>query len=83
MTTKPGRCNLLDTDQPIVGYSGPIPFALRPAVREQINQMLKDDMLEISASPILNPLIVVSKEGGKMRICVETRKVNQFTIPDR
>jgi hypothetical protein len=40
MTTKPGRCNLseykfqVSADQPIVGYSRPIPFALRPAVRE-------------------------------------------------
>jgi hypothetical protein len=68
MTTKPGRCNLLDykfqvnTDKPIVGYSRPIPFTLRPAVREQINQMLKDGILETSSSPILNPLTVVSKE---------------------
>jgi hypothetical protein len=89
MTTKPGRCNLLSykfqvaTDKPIAGYSRPIPFALRPAVREQINQMLRDDILEISTSPILNPLTVVTKEGGKIRVCVDARKVNQFTIPDR
>jgi hypothetical protein len=57
MTTKPGRCNLfsyqfqVNTDKPIVGYSRPIPFATRPAVREQINQMMKDGILEISTSP--------------------------------
>ena len=89
MTTKPGRCNLLEykfqvnTDQPIVGYSRPIPFALRPAVREQIDQMLQDGILEKSASPILNPLTVVNKEGGKIRICIDARKVNQFTTSDR
>jgi hypothetical protein len=73
----------VNTDQPIVGYSRPIPFTLRPAVREQINQKLEDDILEISASPILNPLTVVCKEGGKIRICVDARKVNQFTVLDR
>ena len=37
-TTKPGRCNLftyefqVEADKPIIGYSRPIPFALRPAV---------------------------------------------------
>jgi hypothetical protein len=71
MTTKPGRCNLFSykfqvaTDKPIVGYSRPIPFALQPTAWEQINQMLRDDILEISTSPILNPLTVVSK-GGKI-----------------
>jgi hypothetical protein len=89
MTTTPRRCNLfsnkfqVNADKPIVGYSRPIPFATRPAVREKINQMMKDGILEISTSPILNPLTVVSKEGKSIRICVDARKVNQFTVPDR
>jgi hypothetical protein len=45
--------------------------------------MLEDDILETSDSPILNPLTVVQKEGKKIRICVDARKVNQYTIPDR
>jgi hypothetical protein len=88
MTTKPGRCNLfkykfqVQADKPIIGYSRPIPYAIRPAVREQINQMVKDGILEISTSPILNPLTVVTKESRKIRICVDARKVNQYTIED-
>jgi hypothetical protein len=88
MTTKPGKCNLfsykfqVNHDKPIIGYSRPIPFATRSAVREQIDQMLRDDILETSASPILNPLTIVSKEGGKIRICVDASKVNQLTVPD-
>jgi hypothetical protein len=86
MTAKAGRCILLEykfhvnTDQPIVGYSRPVPFALSPAVRH-IDQMLRDDIIEKSASPILNPLTIV-KEGGDIRICLDARKVNQFTVPD-
>jgi hypothetical protein len=61
MTTKSGRCNFryqfqVNADKPIVDYSRPIPFATQPAVREQINQMLRDGILETSISPILNPL---------------------------
>lgn len=41
--------------------------------------MLKDDILEISA----NPLRIVRKKGGNIRICIAARKVNQFTVPDR
>jgi hypothetical protein len=88
MTTKPGKCTLfsykfqVDSDKPIEGYSRPIPFATRPAVREQIDQMLRDDILEISTSPVVNPLTVVSRKG-KISICVYAHKVNQVTLPDR
>jgi hypothetical protein len=44
---------------------------------------LLNGILEVSNSPILNPLTVVQREGKKIRICVEACKVNQYTIPDR
>jgi hypothetical protein len=56
LTTKPGKCNLMEykfqvkSDQSIVTYSRPVPFAQRPAVHEQIKQMLADDILEVSVS---------------------------------
>jgi hypothetical protein len=45
--------------------------------------MISDGILEISNTPILNPLTVVQKENKKLRICVDARRVNQFTVPDR
>jgi hypothetical protein len=87
LTTRPGKCKLLEykfwinTDQPVVSYSRPVPFSLRPAVENQISQMLADDILEVSTSHILNPLTIVRKEDGKIRICVDARKINQVTIP--
>jgi hypothetical protein len=51
-------------------------------VKEQIQRMLRDDILELSYSDVLNPLTVVPREGKKPRICVDVRKVNQFTVPD-
>jgi hypothetical protein len=88
-TSKPGVCKLfsykfqVEADRPIVGYNRPIAFALRPAVRQQIEQMLKDDILEASSSPFLNPLTIVHREGKKIRICVDARKINQNTVSDR
>jgi hypothetical protein len=79
--TRPGKCKLFTYRfQVDADHSRPTPFALRPAVREQIRQMLDDD-IEVTSSPILNPLAVVSKRGGDIRICVDARRVNQF-IPD-
>jgi hypothetical protein len=80
MSAKPGKCNLLkykfqvETNRPIMGYSRPIPFAIRPAVREQIAQMIDDDILEISNSSFLNPLTIVDREDKKPRICVHARR---------
>jgi hypothetical protein len=88
MTARPGKCKLftyrfqVEADRPIVGYSRPIPYALRPAVREQIQQMLDNDIIEVSSSPILNPLTVVRKPSGDIRVCGDARRVNQFTIAD-
>jgi hypothetical protein len=61
LTTKPGKCNLMDykfqvkSDQLIVSYSRSVPFAQRPAMQEQIRQMVADDILENSKSHIINP----------------------------
>jgi hypothetical protein len=41
--------------KPIVVFSRAIPFAIRPILREQIKQMLEDDINEISESPYINP----------------------------
>jgi hypothetical protein len=82
MKTKPGRCNLfsykfqVNTHKPILGYSRRILFASRPAVREQINQILRDGILETSTSLILNPLKIINREGKKIRIFLDARKVN-------
>jgi transposase InsO family protein len=89
MTSKPGMCRVfeykfqLSDPKPIVGFSRAIPFAIRPVVREQIKQMIEDDIIEISDSPFINPLTIVYKEDKKLRLCVDARKINQVTIPDR
>jgi hypothetical protein len=75
MTVRPGSCNLfrykfqVESGRPVVGYSGPIPFAVRPAVREQITHMVSDYILEVPNSPFLNPLTIVNREGKNPRIC--------------
>jgi len=61
----------------------PIPFALRAQVREQIQEMLKDDILEKSFSDYVNPLTLVERPGKGIRICIDARRVNALMVPDR
>jgi hypothetical protein len=63
-----------------MGHSRAIPFVPRPAIREQIRQMIEDDVLEISHSlyVYINPIRIAYREGESPR-----RPVNSATIPDR
>ena len=56
LTTRPGKCkvyeykfNITDTT-PIIGYSRPVPYSARAGVTKQIEQMMKDGILELSES---------------------------------
>jgi hypothetical protein len=60
-----------------------IPISVRPIIRKQICQMIKDDILEISESPYISPDTVVHKERKEPTLCVDARRVNRVTIPDR
>jgi hypothetical protein len=60
----------------------PIPFSVRPAVREQIRHLLEDGIIETSTSPYLSPLFIVNQPGKPPRICVDARKINEITVAD-
>lgn len=88
-TSKPGKCKVfeyefrLSDETPAFSPTRPVPYSLRPVVREQIRQLIEDDVLEIANSPHISPLTIVHREGKAPRICVDARKINSITIPDR
>ena len=63
--------------------SRPIPFSLWREVSEQIEDMVKNGILEISYSPYANPLKIIQREDKPVRICVDARQVNKQMVPDR
>jgi hypothetical protein len=44
---------------------------------------MADGILEISTSSYVKPLTFVVREGKAPHICVNTRKLNRYTLPDR
>jgi hypothetical protein len=82
LTKRPGRCNQFEYkfemtgDMPKSRNARPITFALRAQVREQIQEMLKDGILEKSFSDYVNPLTLVKRPGKGIRICIDARRVN-------
>jgi hypothetical protein len=39
----------VSSTEPVAGCSRPIPFSVRPAVRSQIQEMLRDEIIETSS----------------------------------
>jgi hypothetical protein len=82
LTKRPGRCNVfeheckIERDMPPTANSRPIPFVLRAPVREQIQAMLRDRVLEESYSAYVNPLTLVYRKSKPIRICVDARRIN-------
>ena len=63
--------------------SRPIPFSLRREVREQMEEMIKNGIFEISLSPYVNPLTIIQRKDKPVRVCVDARQANKQMVPDR
>jgi len=70
-------------DRPKSRNAQPITFALRAEVKEQIQEMLKDNILEEPFSDYVNPLTLVERPGKGIRDCIDARRVNALMLPDR
>lgn len=75
------KINLTNPD-PFVGKSYPIPFNKRREVQQEINNLIKNDILEKSDSPYNNSLVAVTKKDGSTRICIDSRRINRYIVGD-
>jgi hypothetical protein len=83
-----GRCKLV---QHHIETTGNLVFQnryrtavhLRPVVRQQIEEMLKNDVIRPSSSPYGSPILLVKKKDSDYRFCVDYRKLNENTVKDR
>jgi len=59
------------------------PTAQLPLIDEHVEEMLKHDVIEPAASPWCSNVVMVQKQDGTMRFCVNYRKTNELTIKDK
>ncbi len=58
------------------------PFAYRAVIDEQLEQMMKEDLIEPTRSEWASNVVLVRKKDGTMRFCIDYRGLNEKTKKD-
>lgn len=83
-----GRTNLvrhvIDTQgaTPVRQPPRRLPFHRREEVKQLLDKMLKQGIIEPAQRPWSSPIVLVPKKDGSTRFCVDFRKVNSLTRRD-
>ena len=74
--------NLFD-EIPVAEPYRKIPRNLYDEVKNHINNLLANGWIKQSFSQYSSPMVCVRKKNGELRLCVDFRRLNKKTIPDR
>ena len=71
--------------KPVAQSSRRVPFALRDKLEMEIQRLLKDDIIEPveGPTPWVSPLVIIPKQSGDIRVCVDMRTANTAVIRER
>lgn len=73
--------------QPVYTKNYRTPYAQKEEIKEQVNRLIKNDLIEPSISNFNSPVILVPKKSTsttkKWRMCIDYRLVNRKLIADK
>lgn len=58
------------------------PPSAREEIRRQVFEMIEDGVAEESFSPWAAPVVLVKRKDGRLRFCVDYRRLNEVTVKD-
>ena len=59
-----------------------VPFAIRGEMTKLVQEMLRDEVIQESASPWASPVVLVRKKDGTLRFCIDYLHLNAVTHKD-
>ena len=72
------RVQLKNDVVPVQQKLRPLPFALREEVRQHLQELEEQQIIErVDGSPWLSPITVTRRRSGQIRLCVDLREVNK------
>lgn len=72
------RINIDETVTPVAQHVRRVPIALRRQVEDQLNRLLNSGIIEKvnGPSPWVSPVVIVIKDNGDVRLCIDMRRAN-------
>lgn len=55
---------------------------MQEIINKELDRMIKLGVVEPSSSPWANPIVCVQKKNGKTRLCLDSRRLNECTVPE-
>ena len=75
------RVKLID-DTPIRCRPYPLLYTMREELHNEVDSMIEMGIVRPSTSPYASPIIMVMKNDGSDRVCVDFRKLKKITEVD-
>lgn len=70
------------SNKPIKQRFYPVSPAIQDLMYAELDRMLELGVIEESMSSWNSPVVLVRKPGGKIRLCLDSRKLNSITVKD-
>ena len=70
-------------ETPIYQRPRRVPGPLADEIERQCQELCALDIIEPSVSPWSSPIVPIRKKDGSIRLCIDYRKLNKVTIPDK
>ena len=67
----------IEDETPFFVKPYPIPLKYQEKVSEEIQIMLKNGIIRKSKSNFINPVVIVAKSDGSIRLCLDARELNK------
>jgi len=68
---------LMNQEKPFRMKPYPVPEAHRSKVRQHLKDLQNSGIIEKSSTQYINPLVVVIKKSGEIRLCLDARELNK------